>query len=72
MFIGTNLSQDESTLFSPSHGLLAHINQSRFSLTIGEIADGGNSLVSIVLGQLTGLFHAVTLVDEFTGLVINC
>mgnify|MGYP000867911378 CR=1 FL=1 len=40
----------QSPLLPAIHGLLAHLNQTGLGITIREVADGGNGLVSVFLG----------------------
>jgi len=57
------------SLLSPLHRLLAHLNQTGLRLTIGEVTNGSNGLVSVFLGQSTSLLNTVALVNELTGLI---
>lgn len=57
-----------SPLLPPVHGLLAHLNQTGLSIAVWEVADGGNSLVRIFLGESTSLLHTIATVNELTGL----
>ena len=63
--------QDASELFSSVHGLLSHLNQSSFRIAVGEVTDGGHSLVGIVLGQRTSLLDAIAAVYKLTSLRCN-
>lgn len=59
----------QSPLLPAIHGLFAHLNQTGLGITIWEVADGGNGLVSVFLGQGTGLLNTVATVNELTSLV---
>lgn len=59
----------QSPLLPAIHGLLAHLNQTGLGITVWEVADGGNSLVGIFLGQSTGLLNTIAAVNKLTGLV---
>lgn len=56
------------SLLSPSHGLLAHINQTGLGVAIGEVADRGNCLVGVFLGQSASLLDAIAAVDNLASL----
>lgn len=57
-----------SGLFPPVHCLLAHLHETRLRFAVGESADGSYRLVGILLGQGTGLSHAVALIDKLASL----
>lgn len=59
----------QSPLLPAIHGLLAHLNQAGLGITVWEVADGGNGLVGVFLGQSTGLLNTITAVNELTGLM---
>lgn len=60
--------EQDSPLLPPVHGLLAHLNQTSLSITVGEVADGGNGLVGVFLGKSTGLLNTIATVNELTSL----
>lgn len=55
-------------LLSPLHRLLAHLDQTGLGFTIREVADGGNRLVGVFLGQDASLLDAIAVVDKLTSL----
>lgn len=59
----------QSPLLPAIHGLLAHLNQTVLGIAVWEVADGGNGLVGIFLGQSTGLLNTIAAANELTGLV---
>jgi hypothetical protein len=61
--------ESRASLLPPIHRLLAHLNETSLGFTIGEITDGSNGLVGVILGQSTSLLNTVTLMNELTGLV---
>jgi len=57
-------------LLAPPHGFVTHVDQAGLGLTVREVADGLNGLISVFLGQATCLLHTITAVDNLTGLVV--